>query len=337
MKQSLVVSGNDYYPGGMLMPGRNFNSSLYRYKHQGQESDPEIYGEGNSYNYTFRMSDPRIIRFWSVDPLASSYPGWSPYAFSQNRLIDAVEFEGLEAHLLNQDDKGGFSLTYDWNAAPLDDPTSQVYFKGQVASISDLSSQYDIGLFNPTAYPTDKIGDEGYYKFRHEDLSIRAGLAGKSVPDDQYYLDYGDVNIRLFKGETYSKVSASGKSFINQAAKNLQYPIESRLKQPGAAEYELSGDFKSFAFGTHVDAYKKAGFLGLDFLDKTYIGLTPPLRHITSDEGIQQVRNMMSLQMHYYKDNPDILGIHLFKYQYQKPLIKKAIIEKGVKELLDNK
>ena len=87
---------NNYYPGGMLQPERHWSIKDYRYKHQGQESDPEIYGEGNSYAYRHRMSDPRVIRFWSVDPLAPSYPGWSSYAFSQNRLIDGIELEGLE-------------------------------------------------------------------------------------------------------------------------------------------------------------------------------------------------------------------------------------------------
>ncbi|MBL4651914.1 MAG: hypothetical protein JKY53_03475 [Flavobacteriales bacterium] len=91
----------DFYPGGSIMPGRSFNSTEYRYKHQGQESDPEIYGEGNSYAYRFRMSDPRLNRFWSVDPLAPSYPGNSPYAFAQNRLIDGTELEGLEWQPVN--------------------------------------------------------------------------------------------------------------------------------------------------------------------------------------------------------------------------------------------
>ena len=34
------------------------------------------------------MDDPRLGRFWSVDPLASKYPWNSPYAFAENRVID---------------------------------------------------------------------------------------------------------------------------------------------------------------------------------------------------------------------------------------------------------
>ena len=73
-----------------------FEGNEYRYGFQGQEQDPEIKGEGNSVNYKFRMHDPRVGRFFAVDPLAPEYPFYSPYAFSGNRVLDAVELEGLE-------------------------------------------------------------------------------------------------------------------------------------------------------------------------------------------------------------------------------------------------
>ena len=42
------------------------------------------------------MHDPRVGRFFALDPLFRNYPHNSPYAFSENRVIDAIEFEGLE-------------------------------------------------------------------------------------------------------------------------------------------------------------------------------------------------------------------------------------------------
>jgi len=42
------------------------------------------------------MHDPRVGRFFAVDPLTAKYPWNSPYAFSENRVIDGVELEGLE-------------------------------------------------------------------------------------------------------------------------------------------------------------------------------------------------------------------------------------------------
>lgn len=80
----------------MLVPNRHQSSNSYRYGFQGQEKDDEIKGEGNSLNYTFRMHDPRAGRFFAMDPLFKSYPHNSTYAFSENRVIDGGELEGLE-------------------------------------------------------------------------------------------------------------------------------------------------------------------------------------------------------------------------------------------------
>ena len=93
-----VNSYSDYYPYGMQLPyrfGQEDNS--YRYGFQGQEKDNELKeGEGNSLNFEYRMHDPRIGRFFAIDPLAWKYAHNSPYAFSENRVIDKIELEGLE-------------------------------------------------------------------------------------------------------------------------------------------------------------------------------------------------------------------------------------------------
>lgn len=53
-------------------------------------------GGGNSIVFKYRIHDPRLRRFLSVDPLASSYPWNSTYAFAENRVIDGIDLEGLE-------------------------------------------------------------------------------------------------------------------------------------------------------------------------------------------------------------------------------------------------
>jgi len=91
-----IIAYNDYYPFGMLLPGRHANTSDYRYGFQGQELDNEIKGERNSINYKYRMHDPRMGRFFARDPLESNFPWNSPYAFSENDVIAHIELEGLE-------------------------------------------------------------------------------------------------------------------------------------------------------------------------------------------------------------------------------------------------
>src|SRR5690606_6649237 len=53
-----VVNANDYYPGGMLMPGRKFQvgSKPYRFGFQEQETDPELWG--GAVSFKFRVEDP---------------------------------------------------------------------------------------------------------------------------------------------------------------------------------------------------------------------------------------------------------------------------------------
>lgn len=96
MKNNSQNTTSFHHSFGMSMVSYKNEEFGYTYKHQGQESDDEIYGEGAAYFYTYRMSDSRYGRFWSVDPLAPKYPHNSPYAYSENRVIDGIEMEGLQ-------------------------------------------------------------------------------------------------------------------------------------------------------------------------------------------------------------------------------------------------
>jgi RHS repeat-associated protein len=93
-----VVTAGDYYPFGSIMPGRNYSqaNTKYRYGFNGKEKDNDIAGEGNIYDYGFRIYNPRLGRFLSVDPLSSSYPFYTPYQFAGNKPIAAIDLDGLE-------------------------------------------------------------------------------------------------------------------------------------------------------------------------------------------------------------------------------------------------
>ena len=91
-----VSAYNNYYAFGMLQSGRNYNSPNYRYGYNGKEKDDEIKGSGDIYDYGFRIYDPRLGRFLSVDPLTKSYPWYTPYQFAGNKPIMFVDRDGLE-------------------------------------------------------------------------------------------------------------------------------------------------------------------------------------------------------------------------------------------------
>jgi RHS repeat-associated protein len=84
----------------MQLQGRTFSSENYRYGFNGKEKDPETYGEGNIYDYGFRVYNPRLGKFLSVDPLCASYPFYTPYQFAGNKPIAAIDLDGLEEYVV---------------------------------------------------------------------------------------------------------------------------------------------------------------------------------------------------------------------------------------------
>ena len=68
----------------------------YRYHFNNKESDNEVIGEGNSYDFGARMYDSRLGRWWSVDPLANIFPFESYYCFVSNNPIIALDLDGKQ-------------------------------------------------------------------------------------------------------------------------------------------------------------------------------------------------------------------------------------------------
>lgn len=78
------------------MPNKCFFSNDYLFAFNGKEKDNETYGDGNEYDYGFRIYNPRLGQFLSVDPLAKEFPSFSPYPFAQNCPIKFVDLDGTE-------------------------------------------------------------------------------------------------------------------------------------------------------------------------------------------------------------------------------------------------
>lgn len=57
-------------------------------------------GGGSTYDYGFRIYNPQIAKFLSVDPLTSSYPWYTPYQFAGNKPIIAEDLDGLEERIV---------------------------------------------------------------------------------------------------------------------------------------------------------------------------------------------------------------------------------------------
>ncbi len=81
---SNIMGCFDFYPFGMVMPGRNGGGD-YRYGMNGMEQDDEVSGKGNSLTTPFRMYNPRLGRWMSTDPV--THPQFSPYSAFDNNPI----------------------------------------------------------------------------------------------------------------------------------------------------------------------------------------------------------------------------------------------------------
>ncbi|MGB0526061.1 MAG: RHS repeat domain-containing protein [Flammeovirgaceae bacterium] len=68
----------------------------YRFGFNGKENDREWGTGGLTQDYGFRLYNPALGKFLSVDPLAPEYPELTTYQFASNRPIDGIDLDGLE-------------------------------------------------------------------------------------------------------------------------------------------------------------------------------------------------------------------------------------------------
>ena len=99
--EAYVQTYTHYYAFGVGMPSRSYSSGSYRYGFNGKEKDQEgLGGGGSTYDYGFRIYNPQIAKFLSLDPLFRSYPWYTPYQFAGNNPIKYIDLDGLEKWLL---------------------------------------------------------------------------------------------------------------------------------------------------------------------------------------------------------------------------------------------
>ena len=95
-----LVSYRDYMAFGLgLDRGADIlGTDSYRFAFNGKEIDDEgEWGQSTTaYDYGFRIYNPQVARFLSVDPLSPDYPWYTPYQFAGNKPIVAIDVDGLE-------------------------------------------------------------------------------------------------------------------------------------------------------------------------------------------------------------------------------------------------
>jgi len=193
LKQAELVSAQGYEPFGSLLPGRNYSASSYRFGFQGQEKDNELFGaEGTALSFEYRVHDARLGRFLSIDPLAFSFPWNSPYAFSENRVLDMVELEGLEA--APTEDK----------AQSLPEP-GETRPDGQGGVYSGLGDEHFGGSQKGSDYRP-----EGWY----DDFSPTPAAPSASTPDASNGLPSPSSSFKVEPAHGFQQTPPTGKQYF---------------------------------------------------------------------------------------------------------------------------
>ncbi len=252
-----VLAVNDYYPFGMLQPGRHWQSSSHRCGFNGMEMDNEVKenksmisgqntGTGNSYDYGARFYDPRVGRWLSRDPLSTKYPFLSPYAGLANNPVIFKDIGDEDIFLANIPilkaiHKASLYTSYGKQLNELyNEPSSPNYRDFDVY----ISSYYDSYL----SFTKIKKATRGWTSAplnNSSDVSIKNGIVG--------------AKLGLFDLKKITTPPDEIK-FVNFDGLNLQKPAS---KNQLISIYEDFLSFKEFIFrGINTDNIKKSSDIG---------------------------------------------------------------------------
>jgi RHS repeat-associated protein len=203
-----VVSATDYYPFGLEMEGRTFSDEKYRYGFNGKEKD-NSFASTNNYDYGFRIYNPKIAKFLSVDPLTKKYPELTPYQFASNRPIDGIDLDGLEWTVHEIDDGTNTYIGITLDVAILNSTGGSRYdeFALQSAVAKQLQNSY---TFSETQ--TGSSGKSGVFDVIIT-VNVRTIIDKKYLSNTELLIDVRNQNDPEVKN-LYGKASSIGGSTV---------------------------------------------------------------------------------------------------------------------------
>lgn len=241
----------------MKVEGRTFNFGDYRFGFNGKEADSnQEWGSATHYDYGFRIYNPSIGKFLSVDPLAPDYPWYTPYQFSGNKPIAFVDLDGLEEYSSYEEykmDKGDaalevmngsdgawlsdhreiFQAKFEVKYSFSEKDRSELYGDSQISGVFSNAAQANLESGNSSNYTTigqrtnfyrwaqDKANSEGY--------GVRWPGAAAGVAAN---IDKADDAMSLYSGfsndEAAIFANSGNKAIFNDAFPKLQLPFSNQ-------------------------------------------------------------------------------------------------------------
>jgi RHS repeat-associated protein len=237
--RAVVVSSTDYSPFGVGLVGRSYSLEEYRYGFQAQEHDGELW-EG-AVNYKYRVEDPRLGRFFSVDPLFRKFAFYSPFQFASNSTIMSVELEGLESSTTGTNCVEGLpseaQQKTDREFQPLSDGAGNYDEATYVVSFSATKEQYEKLLEAYTTNPGLVQNNPNAIYYPIEDPNDQDCTLGVG---DQMFIQLGGVNWARDSYVQLTKVTLGANEF-QICATTLNWHVDAGNVQFAAKYDEQSG------------------------------------------------------------------------------------------------
>ncbi len=264
-KNGKVKAYDDYYPYGLVMPGRSMNMAMAdeRYKFIGQEQDAETgygYFDSRYYNSVTGM-------FNCVDDMSELNPGQSPYVYACNNPLRYLDPMGLDAK-----DDTAYAQSNNSHLVP-----------GVTVTAKYSGSSKSTPQENETTLPFSIIGGVG----------VATATAERVVANNVFIL--GKDTKFHFTGRGLNATTGSKLSAF-EAAKWFkiagQIAFYSRL---GMAVTDMYSDFSWEKFGDYsfemgVDALGTFGG-GYGFVMSLYLETTVMAQEIKTNEFIQIIKD----------------------------------------------
>ncbi|ODT63459.1 hypothetical protein ABS71_14275 [bacterium SCN 62-11] len=186
---------------------------------------------------------------------------------------------GLESGGFTRNDLQAYRNAGDGEAARLEEQ-----FNIERGLATEDQSVRDRATANGPADLSGEIGTRDYYIDRYRDFRRRN--PNEAAPD--YYLNYGLKYFDRFH-RTSGNFGPEAQQWIERTGVSLQTAMEGRRGQADYANLERNADeFRSFAYGTHADAYVNSGLHSTNSVDRWNIFMTPDGSDLRTWDGVGQ-------------------------------------------------
>ena len=262
----------------------------YRFGFNGKRKDDEGEFGLTAYDYGFRIYNPDIGKFLSVDPLSQEYPWYTPYQFAGNKPIRFIDLDGLEeadpqendgfwygfgiellkmtsngvSHVANNPNHAGYGYSPSMKSPSKKefknysvDWTQQLDPKFQIKSLSEslVSTAFGVYDFGEGIYKGD--GHQTARSLPHVVNAVGMIAFSRGVPFSKNSFDIalGTRSLRSSRVDKLLPFSQKVGAFEHKAWKNLGYNVRN------------FSSFEDFFLKVSDDVVSRGGKIHFDLTD----------------------------------------------------------------------